>query len=868
MLKYEKPAGFRRPRRRKGENAVNGGKRLSINTAMSILLMVACVSMLLFGVALVRTKLLQNTQDLGMSLAESYAAEEELHVAAFRNFLELGSQYVEEMSSAGADVEELQTWLHSYFAKITAIVGENVMDPYAVIDGAIVAANPWEGNDGYDYQGTDWYRQALEADGEVIFTDAYIDVITGSPVITAARKFEGSDDVLAMDIFPRNFHERTESKSLPEDGSLYLCDSKGTLLYSSTKWDASDEELQYFTDELFKGIQDGSLLAYDASFRDPDGVQRGAYYYEMSNGWTVILTIPFQTVLMGERNLPVMTMVGISALVIVAMLVMVIRDLVNSRRIRQADTTIHILSDSFYAIYRVNYKTGVYEAIKTSPDVADALSKTGDYQRLLSTVGTLVDPETFQEFSLAFSLESIRQRVAAKIPDYGGDYQRRFGDVYKWVNIRTLYDGSRAPDEVILCFREVDLEKRLQLQHMNILQEALETAKKSTKAKNVFFSNMSHDMRTPLNAIIGLSELAQRDRDDREKVDGYMRKIAFSGKQMLSLVNDILELSRLESGRHTLDCRPFNLRQCVEDLTAVFQDMARKDDRDFSVKMELTDAVVEGDPYKLGQILNNLLSNAFKYSESGDRVELTVKQFDFQQHSKYQFTVEDTGIGMSEQFLEHIFDPYARETRIASQSITGTGLGMPIVKSLVQQMSGEITVESTLGEGSRFTVTLPMEVVRGAEPEEARPEAGAEAPVDLTGKRVLLAEDNELNMEIAVEILTMNGMEVVQAGNGAEAVEAFQKSPLYSIDAILMDMQMPEMDGCQAAQAIRAMDRPDAATVPIIAVTANAFAEDIAKTTEAGMDAHISKPIDFVVLNRTLARLINGEKRSQMPGKA
>nr|WP_276856603.1 hybrid sensor histidine kinase/response regulator [Intestinimonas timonensis] len=845
---------------------MNSGKRGSINTVLSILLMVACVSMLIFGVILVRAKLLQNTQDLGMSLAESYAAEEELHVATFSNFLELGTQYVEELSGSGAGAAELQAWLHSYFAKITAIVGENVMDPYAVVDGNIVAANPWEGNDGYDYQGTDWYRQALEADGEVIFTDAYIDVITGSPVITAARKFEGSDDVLAMDIFPRNFHERAESKSLPEDGSLYLCDSKGTLLYSSTKWDASDEELQYFTDELFKGIQDGSLLAYDASFRDPDGVQRGAYYYEMSNGWTVILTIPFQTVLMGERNLPVMTMVGISALVIVAMLVMVIRDLVNSRRIRQADTTIHILSDSFYAIYRVNYKTGVYEAIKTSPDVADALSKTGDYQRLLSTVGTLVDPETFQEFSLAFSLESIRQRVAAKIPDYGGDYQRRFGDVYKWVNIRTLYDGSRAPDEVILCFREVDLEKRLQLQHMNILQEALETAKKSTKAKNVFFSNMSHDMRTPLNAIIGLSELAQRDRDDREKVDGYMRKIAFSGKQMLSLVNDILELSRLESGRHTLDCRPFNLRQCVEDLTAVFQDMARKDDRDFSVKMELTDAVVEGDPYKLGQILNNLLSNAFKYSESGDRVELTVKQFDFQQHSKYQFTVEDTGIGMSEQFLEHIFDPYARETRFASQSITGTGLGMPIVKSLVQQMSGEITVESTLGEGSRFTVTLPMEVVRTPAPE--RKEQPEEEPADLTGKRVLLAEDNELNREIAVEILAMNGMEVVQAGNGAEAVEAFQKSPPYSIHAILMDMQMPEMDGCQAAQAIRAMDRSDAATVPIIAVTANAFAEDIAKTTEAGMDAHISKPIDFVVLNRTLARLINGEKRSQMPGKA
>lgn len=854
MLKYEKPAGFRRPRRRKGENAVNGGKRLSINTAMSILLMVACVSMLLFGVALVRTKLLQNTQDLGMSLAESYAAEEELHVAAFRNFLELGSQYVEEMSSAGADVEELQTWLHSYFAKITAIVGENVLDPYAVIDGAIVAANPWEGDEDYDYQSTDWYRQALAAGGEVIFTDAYIDAITGSPVITAARQFGDGDDVLAMDIFPKNFHERAESKSLPENGSVYLCDSKGTLLYASTKWDASDEELQYFTDELFKGIQDGSLLAYDASFRDPDGVERGAYYYEMSNGWTVILTIPFQTVLMGERNLPVMVLAVVSALVMAAMVIMVIRDLVNNRRIQRADSTIHILGDSFYAIYRVNYKNGTYETIKLSPDMEGTLAESGDYQGLIDTIGTLVEPDTFHEFALAFSLESIRQRVAARIPDYGGDYQRRFGDVYKWVNVRTLYDGTRAPDEVILCFREVDLEKRQQLQHVRILQEALDTAKKSTKAKNAFFSNMSHDMRTPLNAIISLSELAQRDKDDREKVDGYMRKIEFSGKQLLSLINDILELSRLESGRNTLDCRRFDLRQCVEDTTAAFHDMAERDDRQFSVELDITDTLVEGDPFKLGQILNNLLSNAFKYSEPGDRVEVTVKQFDFQQHSKYQFTVEDTGIGMSEQFLEHIFDPYARETRFASQTVTGTGLGMPIVKSLVQQMSGEITVESTLGKGSRFTVTLPLEAVRTEGGTQA-PEQGEET-ADLTGKRVLLAEDNELNMEIAVAILTMNGMEVLQAHNGAEAVETFQESPPYSIDAILMDMQMPELDGCQAARAIRALDRPDAAAVPIIAVTANAFAEDIAKTTEAGMDGHISKPIDFAVLNRTLARLI------------
>ena len=602
------------------------------------------------------------------------------------------------------------------------------------------------------------------------------------------------------------------------------------------------------------GIRDGSLAGYDSSFQDPDGVDRGAYYSEMSSGWTVILTIPLQNVLMGEQNTTILVMVAISVLVMAVIVIMVLRDLLNSRRIRRADNTIAILGDSFYAIYRVNYKAGTYEAIKVSPDLSDSLPEAGDYQVLLDVVGTLVDPETFHDFSMSFSLESIRQRVAERLPDYGGDYQRRFGDAYKWVNIRTLYDGVRAPDEVILCFREVDVEKRQQLQQMRILEEALDTAKKSTKAKNTFFSNMSHDMRTPLNAIIGLAELAQRDREDREKVDDYIRKIAFSGKQLLSLINDILELSRLESGRDTLSRQHFDLRQCVEDNAAAFRELARKEDRDFTVELELTDAQVEGDPFKLGQILGNLLSNAFKYSRPGDRVRLTVKQFDFQQHSKYQFTVEDTGIGMSEQFLEHIFDPYARETRFAAQTVTGNGLGMPIVKSLVQRMSGEITVESVLGKGSRFTVTLPMEAVR--EEGAAQAEAPAEETVDLNGRRVLLAEDNELNMEIAVELLTMHGVEVLQARDGAEAVSLFQKSPPYAVDAVLMDMQMPVMDGCEAARAIRALDRPDAASVPIIAVTANAFAEDIARTTEAGMNGHISKPIDFALLCRTLARLV------------
>ena len=828
---------------------------LSINTFLGLLLLLAFVLTFGLGISLVRTKLLQNAHSMGMSLAQSYATEEETHIASFRNFMDLGIQYVEEISLRGGSPAEIQEWLHSYFSKLTVILGGNAIDPYAVVNGRIIAANPWEDDEGYDYRSTDWYQRALEADGELIFTDVYTDAITGEPVVTAARKFGQPDDVLAMDIYLRNFLLGSDELSVAEDCSFYLCDSTGTLIYASTGWSVTNETLQWYTDKLLEGIYDGSLSSYDASFVDPDGVVRGVYYHQMSNGWTVILTVPIQSVLMGDRNLTIYFLVGVGVLVFAILAAMVIRDLLQSKRIRLAGNTIEILSDSFYAIYRVNYREGTYAAIKISPDMVDRLPPSGDYDALLQAVRELVEPNTYHEFELCFSLESIRQRVAEHVADYGGDYQRRFGDTYKWVNIRTLYDARLAPDEVILCFREVDVEKRQELQHTIILQEALDTARKSTKAKSAFFSSMSHDMRTPLNAIIGLSELAQKNADDREKVDDYIRKIEFSGKHLLALINDILELSRLESGRNTLAHEQFDIRLCIEEIADIFRVQAAQENKRFTVQFDLRVSAVMGDAFKLGQILNNLLSNAFKYSEAGAQISLSVRQFDFQQHSKYQIIVEDTGIGMSEHFLTHLFEPYARETHFATRPTIGTGLGMPIVKSLVQQMSGEISVESELGKGSKFTVTLPLVAATAANSSAATTEPASEALSDLSGRRILLAEDNELNMEIATEILAMNGAEVIQARNGAEAVHLFEASAPHSFDAILMDMQMPEMDGCEAARTIRRLDRPDAAHVPIIAVTANAFAEDIAKTTEAGMNGHISKPIDFKVLLQTLSTL-------------
>lgn len=302
-----------------------------------------------------------------------------------------------------------------------------------------------------------------------------------------------------------------------------------------------------------------------------------------------------------------------------------------------------------------------------------------------------MESSTYQEFALSFSLESIRQRVNENIADFGGDYRRRFGDTYKWVNIRTLYDGKLAPDEVILCFRDVDMEKRQQMQHTLVLQEALDAAKKSTKAKSIFFSSMSHDMRTPLNAIIGFSQLAQKEPEDPEKLRGYLKKIEFAGNQLLTLINDILEISRLESGSNTLESRTFDLRKCVEEHAGIFAAQALEEGKTLTLDFDMRSSLVQGDEFKIGQILNNLLSNAFKYSEPGASVRLEVRQFDFQQHSKYQIVVEDTGLGMSQGFLEHLFEPYARETHFATKSTTGTGWECPSSKSLVQQMTGEIS---------------------------------------------------------------------------------------------------------------------------------------------------------------------------------
>ena len=822
--------------------------------------------------AILRRSLLMNAQELGSSLARGYAAEESSNLVVFATLLSFGTLNLDQQIEGEIQNTEVQIqWLQEYFKRLQAVVGENVIDPYAIVDGKIVAANPWEGDDDYDYEQTDWYRRATEADGEIIFTDVYTDVIYDRSVLTIAQESPSTGIVIAFDIFPENFQLESDVLTLPENASLYLCDKNGTLVWYETNLNEfSQKVIQDYVSGLAEKGQRGELDEYDVFVNSPDQAKRTAYYHQMSNGWQVILTIPYETLLGNLERFSLafgfILLAGLLAVVFIAW-----RDIRLNGQIERTNETARVPGNSYYALYRVNCAEETYEMIKGSDYVRSRIPQTGSYDQLCRVMGEVIEKDAYQEFMECFSLESIQKLVKNRVKDFGGDFRRLFDDAYHWVNIRVLFDESLLPEEAVLCFREVDQEKQQQFEERRLLEDALENARNSEKTKQAFFSNMSHDMRTPLNAITSLSELALTNIGEQERVADYLEKIRISSRQLLDLVNDILDVSRMEQGKIALDYQEFNLRKSLEEITASFHLQAEREEKRFSSVFDIRNERILGDSFRISQILNNLLSNAFKFTGKGDEISLQVKQFESMGSAKFQFIVKDTGIGMSQEFLPHLFEPYARETRFTARQISGTGLGMPIVQNLVKQMSGQINVESRLGEGTVFTVTVPFAVAEeeeredksGAEqsgPHEAAADGQEEDGFSLKGRRVLLAEDNLINMEIATEILTMHGVEVVQAENGLEAVEAFQASVPFSIDAILMDMQMPKMDGCEAAKRIRSLHRPDSG-LPILAVTANAFAEDIAETSKAGMDAHISKPIDFNILCRTLEELIS-EKRS------
>ena len=810
----------------------------------TLIILVVFVVMSVLCVSSLRLAMIDNATRMGTALSRSYSIEEELKMTAYETLIEQGTDFIDVVLQENDDPEK---WLREYLISIRNM-GEGIsVEPYVAIDGRIILATRSENIDDYDYRQAKWYQDAIKADGEIIYTDVYRDTATGKSMITIAKKCEHSNSVMGFDIFPENFAVVDNAQLLPPKSYYFLCDSNKNLLYYKADMEVAEEDLQQYVKDLTTQISEGRMDNADSYVYNPEQEKRAVYYNTSDNGWMSIVTIPYHWLIQDLYTIAFSYIMIFIIFLLIAIL-MSIKQTIMNRDMTKTNETIRILGNSYYAIYRIDFINARYEIIKTSDYVREYLDNEGEYEELLRVICDLIEPTTYQQFVESFSMENIRKLVSEKIGDYGGAILRKFNGAYKWVDARLLFDESLSTKEAVLCFRDMNEEKQQELQQMNLLKTSLESARQSEESRNRFFFRMSHDMRTPLNAIVGLSELAKNHVQNPEKIEEYLSKINISSKQLMDLINDILEISRLEHGNITLDENVFCLRDCVMNSAKLFYDQAEREYKNFIVDLELEDKQIVGDNSRLTQIINNLLSNAFKFTNEGGTIKLLVKEVEYGEYTKYQLSVSDTGCGMTSEFLEKIFEPYERET-FHAKNVPGTGLGMPIVKNLVSLMGGQISIESAVDKGTTCTVILPFETImeETEEVEEVYVDEGT-----LTGKKILLVEDNEINMEIAAEILQMNGMQVTKAWNGLEAVEEFEKSEPYYFDAVLMDMQMPKMGGCEATRVIRKMKRPDAKTMPIIAVTANAFAEDLAATTAAGMNAHISKPIEFSILCRTL----------------
>ena len=420
--------------------------------------------------------------------------------------------------------------------------------------------------------------------------------------------------------------------------------------------------------------------------------------------------------------------------------------------------------------------------------------------------------------------------------------------------LRTEKEANLRLEQYNIHLTQVNDELR---QAQVVAAEALQSAERASKAKTDFLSNMSHDIRTPMNAIIGITTLMKNELHQPEKLAEHLGKLETSGQLLLGIINNILDMSRIESGKTTLNVEKMNLSQQVSQLDSIIRQQAGQRRQTFTVNTHLQHENVLADPNRLNRVLMNILSNAVKYTPTGGHIRFEVDELPRNEHyARYRFVVQDDGIGMSEAYQKTLFDPFTREERSGTNKVQGTGLGMAITKNIVDLMGGSINVESTTGKGTRFEVVLefPVDAEADTVPEaQVLPEEEEETS-PLSGMKFLCAEDNAINAEILEMLLEANGASCTICSNGQEIVDAFASVKPGEYDMILMDVQMPVMDGLEATRRIRSGENPLGRIIPILAMTANAFLEDMQKSREAGMDEHLSKPVDIAALEQTVKR--------------
>lgn len=667
----------------------------------------------------------ENSDEMGGYVISDYANSEEGSIKIYKTILSLCTQFIYEKQEQGAGVTEIKEGLYPYLNGISSLVDKGDIEVYGIVEGQIISNNPeLEDFPGYDYKNTVWYKEGMEADGEIIFTDVYNDVRTGRKNVTIAKRVDKSDSILAIDVYIDEITDQLDFGELPAGVTYYLCDRDGKIIY--------------FKAENYKEAVDKHL---------------------------------FSGRIKNENAEEVLSFLSIENIV---------KELLHKDSIE------------------IKYKR-------------QSVGNESEYEWCLNTI-TIADR-----------------------------------------------DNENKPVSATLAIRSIEIMIKEEKDRQELLKMAAKRAEIANKAKSDFLSRMSHDIRTPINIILGMTAVATMNIDNKEKVKDSLKKISMSGKHLLALINDVLDMSKIENGQEQLCEDKFEIIEVLESIISLFQNQLQEKNMtaDFTVKRLINNSVI-GDERRLQQIFVNIIGNAVKFSNTSGNIQISVEEKDSGISSKgyYQFVFEDNGIGMDRKFIERIFEPFARADE--SGATEGTGLGMAIAINIAKLMGGDIEVESTLGKGSRFKVDVYLKINK-EQPEEIKEkddEISNYTKNNYSGKRVLLVEDNESNIEIGKELLGVVGIQVEVAENGEKAIEKIIESEENYFDIIFMDIQMPVMNGYEATRIIRKMQREDMKNIPIIAMSAYAFSDDLKKAKEAGMTGSISKPVEVSKLNKLLYTLL------------
>ena len=973
---------------------------------LNMVIIAAFVGIVIFGTNILQSILTENTNAMGLELIKNFSAAEEQSLNTCEALLRICTDYIEKQEQSGVSAEELQEGLYPFMDALNALYGREYIRMYGrVSDGTVLTLDnsEIEVRTDYDITAAQWYQNAAAAGGEIYISPVYTDALTGFPVVTMCRIIPETGSFLAIDIRDAYFELNSEKVSLPEKSSYYLLDQDGEVIYCLPREDGEETGFHYLVDSYRENADCNTSNHVVENVKAADGIVRNVYFHHLDSGWTGILTIPRDEILSGSnlfRNISI----GLVLLGIALILYQSVYEYKRGKKeseyaMYQAamESTLH----AYRAIYFIDVRAGTLDTVY--PLGADGKPRHSTYQQEKEDRFTygVIAPEHCERVFQFLDLDYLARELVEK--DYMElQFRRRIFDVNKRVNIGDEYEwcsiavaiAERKNGEVLtlsMSIRNVNDIMEREAKQAEMLALATKRAEAASRAKSDFLSRMSHDIRTPMNAILGMTAVAAMHIDEKNRVMDALEKINVSGKHLLGLINEVLDMSRIESGRVNLSEEAFNLSDTIGSMLTVFHSQIAAKELELNAGITtLEHENVIGDEQHLQQIFMNIMGNAVKFTPPGGSINIHIQELpsNTPDIGYYEFVFEDTGIGMEEEYIQTIFEPFSRAANSTGNKIEGTGLGMSIAVNIARMMDGDIKVESKLGKGSKFTVTvhlrldnpaqenvaalasLPVLVVDDekeacestceilnsigmnseyvldgdsavkrlveaneagtdfsvvildwkmpgkdgvetaaeirrtvgdhipliilsaydwsdieAEAEKAGINAFISKPMfksrlirvlqtvlhqeqdeetvnalaefkqqDFSGKRVLLVEDNEINIEVAQELLGIVGIQVDTALNGKLAVDRVLETEPGYYDLIFMDIQMPIMNGYEAAKAIRTSGRSDLREIPIVAMTADAFSDDVKKSGDAGMNDHISKPVDIEKLKNALQR--------------